>query len=330
MNYDVLVVGNPLMDQLAFADDATLQETGVVPGSMSLVGMPDISRLTELTGDVVMAPGGSETNTAVGIAEFGGTVKLLGALADDDLGVRYRADLAKYSNIDADFTVYPSSEYGAGTGTSLVLVSPDGERTMLTYLGASSLLESRCIDKAAEDAAKAVYFDAYLLDLAAGEEIVAELLSYAEANSAKIVFGLADVNAVGRHHDTIVDLAAKADILLANETEIKALAGVSDPLQAVEKSAHFLSQAAVTLGEKGALLYDQGSFIFLDALSADKLVDTTGAGDQFAAGICFGTARGIALKDSAVMGMAAASEVISHMGARPTPGWATFLRAAGS
>ncbi|MCL5048531.1 MAG: adenosine kinase [Firmicutes bacterium] len=326
MDYDVLVVGNPLMDQLVFVEDEVLKQTGVEPGSMSLIDMPDIARLAKLTNGAVMASGGSETNTAVGIAEFGGTVKLLGALADDDIGKHYQANLDKYSNLKVDFDVYPSAEYGVGTGISLVFVSPNGERTMLTYLGASTLLEDKSIDKVTADTAKAVYFDGYILDLAAGNKITQKLLSYARASQAKIVFGLADVNVVARHHEAILDLVTQVDILLANEAEINSLTGADNPHEAVEIASKHLSQIAVTLGAQGALVYDDGLLLNLNTPEVSAVIDTTGAGDQFAAGICFGVARGISLKDSALLGMKAASEVIAHMGARPTAGWAESFR----
>ncbi len=314
---DVLVIANPLMDQMVFVDEDQIKKIGVKPGSMSLVELEEADRLVASLAGWALSPGGSETNTAVGVAALGGTVKLLGAIADDELGQRYRDDLRQYPGLDINFEVYPMNEYHMKTGASYILVLPDGERTMMTYLGASSLLSGGCISQEDINKASTVYFDAYLLDLPAAEAILDALFTALQISPAKVIFGLADVNVVERQYEKINDLIGKIDVLLANDSEISTLMRTDDIEAATVKLANSKLQVAVTLGSKGALVRENNATKIIEAIRVEDVVDTTGAGDQFAAGICFGISNKMSLEDAARIGVTTAAEVIGHLGARP-------------
>jgi len=317
MSGHVLVIGNPLMDQLTFVNSDDIARLGISPGSMSLIESSEADRLSTFFDNWVLAPGGSETNTAVGIASLGGKVNLIGAIADDELGKKYQDDLRRYETIDINFEIYEQTVHRMGTGASYVLVLPDGERTMLTYLGASRLFSAKAIEKSYFAGAKAVYFDAYILDLPAGPDILDKLFGCVQDLGTTVIFGLADMNVVERHYDVINALTEKIDVLLANEAEIKALMKTDDVTEALFRLPGEQLRAAVTRGDKGAVIYENKIPRTIEAVPVEKVIDTTGAGDQFAAGICFGILHDMSFEAAARLGAAAAAEVIGHLGARP-------------
>jgi sugar/nucleoside kinase (ribokinase family) len=313
--YDVLCIGNAIVDVIADADDAFLSAQGLDKGSMRLIDEAEAVRLYGEMGPGREISGGSAGNTAAGLAAFGLKTAFIGQVADDQLGKIYQHDIESQG---IDFLVEPRSDVGA-TARSLILVTPDAQRTMNTFLGAAQLLEKSSIDASAAADAGIVYLEGYLWDPEAPRAAMEMAIEAAHAAQRKVAFTLSDTFCVDRHREGFWQLLrdGKIDILFANEAEAKAMVMVEDFDDAVACLAKLAPTLVVTRSEHGAIALAGGERASVTAEPIEQLVDTTGAGDLFAAGFLAGQARGLGLEASLKLGAIAAAEVIQHYGARP-------------
>ncbi len=319
------------MDHLAFADFSVLGELGLAPGGMTLVDVETTHRIGRALGGARQVPGGTVTNTAVGIASLGGTPAFVGAVADDELGARYAADLESAGVVAAleRFPLDPDDSEAA-TGRCFVVITPDAERTMATALGAGGRLDRTGIDPGLIAAATLVYFDGYLLDLPDADAIVERLLAATRAEGTAVAMGLADAMLVDRHRDVLLGLVEDGvDVVFANEAEILAISGEATVDRALRAMHRPGLVVAATCGPDGAFVGSDGGIDEVSAFPVAHPVDRTGAGDLFAAGFCFGITHGADLVGAASLGSLAAAEAISHVGARPETPLATLAADAG-
>jgi sugar/nucleoside kinase (ribokinase family) len=328
---DVVCVGNALMDHLAFADHDVVAALGLDPGGMTLVDIAATERIEGLVGTGEQVPGGTVTNTAVGIASLGGRPAFIGAVATDDRGRRYAEDLSA-AGVHAALQHFPHDPAGdeAATGRCFVVVTPDAERTMATALGVGGRLDRGGLDEALIASCALVYFDGYVLDLPDAAGLVDRLVELSRAAGVPVALGLSDATLVQRHHARLRTLAGEVvDVLFANEAEAMALTGAASVGSAVERLRRPGLTAAVTCGPAGALLAGAGELIEVPAEDVEEVVDLTGAGDLFAAGFCFGLTRHLGIERSGRLGALAAGEVIGHIGARPRTSLAGLARRRG-
>jgi sugar/nucleoside kinase (ribokinase family) len=311
--YDVAAIGNAIVDVLASADDAFLAAEGLSKGSMQLV---DEARAHDLYGRMaagVEASGGSAANTIAGVASFGGRALFVGKVATDALGDVFTHDIRA---IGAGFDTDPLSG-GPATGRCLVNVTPDGERTMCTFLGAAVRLTPADVTPRAIADAEILYLEGYLFDPDEARAAFAKAAAAARAAGRTIALSLSDAFVVERHRAGLLDfIDAEVDVLFANEAEITALFE-TDFDAALAAVRGRVKTAAVTRGAQGSVILANGSSIEVAAEPAIRLVDTTGAGDQYAAGFLVGLAAGRPLDICGRLGSIAAAEVISHFGPRP-------------
>lgn len=315
---DVVCIGNAIMDYLVLAERDVLTSLGLAPGGMTLVDIPTTIRVGEVVGASTQVSGGTVTNTAVGIASLGGNPVFIGAVAADDIGDRYAADL-EASNVRAVLERFPAdpADPDAATGRCFVLVTPDAERTMVTALGVGARLDRSGIVADELAAARLVYFDGYLLDLPDAEAIVERIFEATRASGGAVAVSLADAMVVERHRSMLARLVERVDIVLANEAEVLAFTGETDVSAAVEVIRRPGLLVVATRGAAGALVAADEEIVAVPAAPVQRVVDVTGAGDLFAAGVCYGYTHGLDVATSARLGALAASEVISHLGARP-------------
>lgn len=313
--YDVLCIGNAIVDVIADTDEAFLSNQGLHKGAMRLIDEAEAVRLYEAMGPGREISGGSAGNTAAGLAALGINAAFIGQVADDQLGSIYRHDIESQG---IDFLVAPRDDVGA-TARSLILVTPDAQRTMNTFLGAAQLLEKGSVDMAAVADSKIVYLEGYLWDPAEPRAAIEAAIEAAHGAGRKVAFTLSDTFCVDRHRDGFWQLLrdGKIDILFANEAEAASMAMVNDVEEAVPALSAYVSTLVVTRSENGATAISGGERADVPAEPIERLVDTTGAGDLFAAGFLAGEARGLGLEASLRLGAIAAAEVIQHYGARP-------------
>ena len=313
--YDVLCIGNAIVDVIADTTDAFLSKQDLHKGSMRLIDEAEAVRLYEAMGPGREISGGSAGNTAAGLAALGINAAFIGQVADDQLGQIYRHDIEAQG---IGFLVEPRSDVGA-TARSLILVTPDAQRTMNTYLGAAQLLEKSAVDLAAVADSGIIYLEGYLWDPPAPREAMEAAIEAAHAAGRKVAFTLSDTFCVDRHRDGFWQLLrdGKIDILFANEAEAASMAQVNDVEEAIPALSVYVQTLVVTRSENGATAVHAGERADVPAEPIERLVDTTGAGDLFAAGFLAGEARGLGLKASLRLGAIAAAEVIQHYGARP-------------
>jgi sugar/nucleoside kinase (ribokinase family) len=312
---DVLCIGNAIVDVIANASDEFLSEEGLVKGSMRLIDAEEAERLYSHMGPAHQVSGGSAGNTAAGIAALGGRAGFIGQVAPDQLGDFYRHDL---TSTGVEF-ITPAAEVGQPTARSMILVTPDGHRTMNTFLGAAQHLPRHSLDEAQIRDSAILYLEGYLWDPETPRYALVRAIEVAREAGRKIAFTLSDTFCVDRHRDGFNQLldGGRIDILFANQAEIEALAGVPHLETAVDAIAPKVKTLVVTRSEEGALAIRGGERADMPAEPITELVDTTGAGDLFAAGFLYGIARGRPLEQSLRVGAICAAEVIQHYGARP-------------
>jgi sugar/nucleoside kinase (ribokinase family) len=313
--YDVLCIGNAIVDVIADTDDAFLSKQDLHKGSMRLIDEAEAVRLYDAMGPGREISGGSAGNTAAGLAALGLKAAFIGQVADDQLGQIYRHDIESQG---IDFLVAARDDVGA-TARSLILVTPDAQRTMNTFLGAAQLLERNSMDLAAVADSGIIYLEGYLWDPAAPRAAMAAAIEAARAAGRKVAFTLSDTFCVDRHREGFWQLIrnGKIDILFANEAEAASMAMVNDVEEAIPSLAAHVETLVVTRSEDGATAVSGNERADVPAEPIGRLVDTTGAGDLFAAGFLAGQARGLGLESSLKLGAIAAAEVIQHYGARP-------------
>jgi len=313
--FDVLCIGNAIVDVIADTTDGFLSHQGLHKGSMRLIDEAEAVRLYEAMGPGREISGGSAGNTAAGLAALGLNAAFIGQVANDQLGEIYRHDIESQG---IGFLVEPRGDVGA-TARSLILVTPDAQRTMNTFLGAAQLLEKGSVDLAAVADSGIIYLEGYLWDPAEPRAAMEAAIEAAHAAGRKVAFTLSDTFCVDRHRDGFWQLLrdGKVDILFANEAEAAAMAQVNDVEEAIPALSAYVQTLVVTGSESGATAVHGGERADVPAEPIERLVDTTGAGDLFAAGFLAGEARGLGLKASLRLGAIAAAEVIQHYGARP-------------
>ena len=312
--YDVAAIGNAIVDVIAPCDDAFLAANGLTKGAMMLVDPAQSAALYAKMSLAVEASGGSAANTIAGVASFGGRGAYMGKVADDALGRVFAHDMRA---IGARFETAPLIG-GAATARSLINVTPDGQRTMCTFLGASTELTAEDVDPAVIEGASIVYLEGYLFDPPQARQAFAKAAGLARAAGRMISLTLSDSFVVERHRAGLLAfIEAEVDLLFANEAEITSLFETSDFDAATRAVRGLCKIAAVTRSEQGSVVLTADEAHAVPACPVANLIDTTGAGDQYAAGFMFGLARGRPLPECARLGSLAASEVISHYGPRP-------------
>lgn len=313
--YDVLTIGNAIVDIIAKTDDAFLVEQNITKSGMTLIDMTRAEQLYSDMGPAIEASGGSAGNTAAGIASFGGKVAYIGKVADDHLGKIFRHDITA---IGVDYET-PPLDYGETTARSMILVTPDGERSMNTYLGACLRLSVKDIDHDVVAQSKITYFEGYLWDPVDAKDAIREAARTAHENDRLVAMTLSDDFCVDRYRDEFLELlrSGTVDICFANESELKSLYQTSDINSAISAIREDCNLAIVTLGADGSMVITREKTGTVDAQPIGELVDTTGAGDLYAAGFLFGLTNGRELDECATLGSIAAAEVIQHIGPRP-------------
>jgi sugar/nucleoside kinase (ribokinase family) len=311
---DVLAIGNAIVDVIAAADDAFLEREGLAKGSMRLVDAEESRRIYEHMGVGKEASGGSAANTAAGVAALGARAGFIGQVADDQLGEVFSHDIRAAG---VEFAT-PTIDNGVPTARCLVLVTPDAQRTMNTFLGACQHLPPEALDPRQIEDAAILYLEGYLWDPEVPRRAMEQAISIARGAGRKVAFTLSDSFCIARHREGFLGLidGGKIDILFANEQEIRELSGEEDFEAAVAAVAPKVPLLVVTRSEKGAIAV-AGDERAQAGAEPTEVVDTTGAGDLFAAGFLAGQAQGRSLEQSLRMGAIAAAEVISHYGARP-------------
>lgn len=312
--YELLGVGNALVDVLCNVDDSFLHKYGLVKGSMQLVDESQANNFVSTMSAPYKASGGSCANSMAGFASLGGRGAFIGKLKNDSAGRAFQADMKM---LGCSFAAAPS-EQGLPTGMCLVFVTPDAQRTMCTYLGTSALLAPEDLNEAVISGSKIIYMEGYLFDQPVAQDAMVQAAGVAKKAGGKVALTLSDTFCVERHRDAFIELIERnTDILFANENEFISLYQAESLEHAVELSSGKCDVTCVTRGEKGAIILSDTESIEVQSEAVDSLIDTTGAGDQFAAGFLFGLCREEEFTKCARIGAIAAAEVIGHYGARP-------------
>lgn len=312
----MLAIGDAVVDVLAYIDDSFLDDVHVVKGSMQVL---DAEGATELYARMPQADevsGGSAANTMAGVAALGGRAGFVGQVADDQLGEIFIHDIRAHG---VEFATPPRSG-GAPTGRCLILVTPDAQRTMNTYRGAAHELSAEVLDAQQIRDAAILYLEAYLWRSAGPRAAMDEAMRIAHAAGRKVAFTLSDIACIKPHRAEMIAMldSGAIDLLFANENEIRALADTDDREAAIAAIQDKVPLLVVTCGSEGAMAVERGVRVAVPiARLGTGVVDTTGAGDLFAAGFLYGHCRERSLEDSLRIGAIAAAEVISHLGARP-------------
>ena len=319
---DVVGIGNAIVDVLSEADDAFLERHGLAKGAMTLIDAERGESLYAAMPGRVECSGGSAANTMVGIASLGGRAGYIGKVRDDTLGRLFARDIR---SAGVDFRTPPAAD-GPPSGRCLVLVTPDAQRTIQTFLGASATLAPQDLDEEAVASAAVTYLEGYLWDPPPAKEAFLEAARIAHGSGRQVALSLSDAFCVERHRQEFRDLlGGHVDILLANETEILSLYETEDLQRALKSLQADCRTAAVTRGAEGSVIVSDEERFDLPAAPVRRVVDTTGAGDLFAAGFLFGLMRGMGPERSGRIGSIAAAEIIGHFGARPERSLATDL-----
>jgi adenosine kinase len=313
--YDVLGIGNAIFDVLARTDEKFLGRHGMTKGGMSLIDEARAASIYRDMGPATEMSGGSAANTIVGLAGFGARTAFIGKVKDDQIGRLYAHDIRAAG---VAFDTMPAAD-GPATGCSYILVTDDGERTMNTYLGAARDLMPSDIDPAAVAASKIVYLEGYLWDPKSAKEAFVKAAALAHGAGRQVALTLSDSFCVDRYRDEFVALMRNGtvDLVFANEAELHSLYQTSDFDTALKELHKDAGLGVVTRSEKGCVVVSRDGVVAVPAFAIDRLVDTTGAGDMFAAGFLFGLVRNTGYENAGRLGALAASEVIQHVGARP-------------
>ncbi|SEQ51955.1 adenosine kinase [Faunimonas pinastri] len=314
---DVLTIGNAIVDVLTQTEEDFLVREKLVKGSMRLVDAGESERIYGLMGPGQLVSGGCAGNTAAGVASLGGRAAFIGKVRDDDLGRFFRHDM---NSIGVRFPTNPLGADGTATGRCMILITPDTERTMNTFLGACQELTPADLDRPTIEGAAITYLEGYLWDPPKAKEAFIEAARIAHAAGRQVALTLSDFFCVDRYREEFIDLmkTGTVDIVFANHPEVMALYGTEDFNAALEQLERDVKLASVTLGAEGSLvLGGPEGRVQVGAPPVDTIVDKTGAGDLYASGFLFGLSRGAPLGRCAELGALSAGEIISHVGARP-------------
>lgn len=319
--YDVVAIGNAIVDILASADDAFLVARSLPKGRMVLIDEAQADALYDQMGPAVEASGGSAANTVAGLASLGSSAAFIGKVADDTLGTVFRHDITA---IGVHYDTPPAVD-GPATARCMVLITPDADRTMSTYLGACTRLTPADIDESIIVDSKVLYVEGYLWDEPEAKDAIMQAICAAKEAGRQVALSLSDSLCVRRHHEEFQELVAGfVDILFANEAEICALFDAPFE-QAVQAIRGTVAIAALTRGADGCQVVTDKEILTVPIRTSVTVVDTTGAGDLFAAGFLHGLTQGQSLLDCARLGNLCAAEVISHVGPRPAVSLKTLV-----
>jgi adenosine kinase len=313
--YDVLGIGNAIFDVLVKTDEKFLAHHGMTKGSMALIDEARAASIYRDMGPATTMSGGSAANTIVGLASFGARAAYVGKVKQDEVGKLYTHDIRAAG---VTFDTNPATD-GPATGCSYILVTGDGERTMNTYLGAAQALSPGDIDPAEIAGARIVYLEGYLWDPKEAKDAFVKAATIAHSAGRQVALTLSDAFCVDRYRDEFVDLMRKGtvDLVFANEAELHSLYQTSDFDTALQALRGDIGLGVVTRSEKGCVVASKDGVVAVPASPISELVDTTGAGDLFAAGFLFGLVRNAGYENAGRLGALAAAEVIQHVGARP-------------
>lgn len=325
--YDVLGIGNAIVDILAKTEDKFLTEQGMAKGSMALIDEARAAAIYDAMGPATEISGGSAANTIAGVANLGARAAFVGKVRNDQLGNVFSHDIRAAGVAFAT----QAASHGPATARCYVLVSPDGERTMNTYLGAAQDLSPADIDPVQIAASSIVYLEGYLWDPANAKEAFLKASKIAHENKRSVALTLSDAFCVGRYRDEFLDLirSKTVDLVFANEAELASLYQTDDFDKALVQLRGDATLAVVTRSEKGCVVVAKDKVTPVPASPVKQVVDTTGAGDLFAAGFLFGTVRGLSHEQCGRLGALAAAEVIQHIGARPQTSLKALAQEAG-
>ena len=313
--FDVLTVGNAIVDIIARADDDFLVRENIIKASMNLIDADRAEHLYDVMGPAIEASGGSAGNTAAGIASLGGKAAYFGKVADDQLGEIFTHDIRA---IGVHFGTKPLDP-PPPTARSMIFVTPDGERSMNTYLGACVELGPEDVDADVVASSKVTYFEGYLWDPPRAKDAIRLAAKIAHEHERQVAITLSDPFCVDRFRGEFLDLmrTGTVDIIFANDAELKSLYETADLGTAMSLAKDDVTLAVVTRGEEGSIVIKGDEMEEVPAHEIDVLEDTTGAGDLYAAGFLYGLTHDRSLRDCALIGGLAAAEVIQHVGPRP-------------
>lgn len=324
--FELLAVGHAIVDVISHCDDDLIVRHGLQKGTMSLVDGERAEAIYASMGPGVEVSGGSAANTAAGVASLGGRSTFVGKVADDELGHIFTHDLRAAG---VAYWTPPAAASGLATARSLILVTPDAERTMNTFLGVAGDLDPADLDESLVASAAITYLEGYLAGLPSAEAALTRAAGAAHRAGRLVALTLSDPAWAALHKDAFLALLSDVDILLANEAEVAEVTGEDDLDTGMATLAATCPVVAVTRGAKGAVATDGKEAVAIGADPVEHVVDTTGAGDLFAAGFLFGLARQLPLESAARLGALAAAEIISHVGARPQTSLRTLAQDAG-
>ncbi len=312
--YDVVGIGNAIVDIIARCDEGFLTKHDLAKGFMRLIDAEQAAHLYETMGPAIERSGGSVANTIAGLASFGAKCGFIGRVAADQFGGIFRHDIRSLGVV---YETEPATD-GPPTARCLILVTPDGERTMNTFLGASVDLSAADIDQAMIENSKIIYLEGYLFDRHEAKKAFRNAARRAQKAGVKVALSLSDAFCVDRHRNDFRKLVREgADIVFANEKEITSLYQVNSFEEAADLALEDCEMAVLTRSEAGSLIVAKGETIEVSAWPAPQVVDVTGAGDLYASGFLYGLTHGAPLEICGKLGSLAAAEVISHIGARP-------------
>ena len=312
--YDVVGIGNALVDVIAHADDSFIHRQELVKGSMTLIDTDRAVQLYAALGSAIEMSGGSAANTVCGVSSFGGRAAYIGKVGHDDLGDVFGHDMLA---VGVHFSPGRKLD-GVATGRCIIVVTPDAQRTMNTYLGVSSFMEPHDIDTELVASGKVLYMEGYLFDRDDAKRAFRHAARVAHEAGREVSLSLSDSFCVDRHRDDFRALVDdEVDTLFGNEHELLSLYELDNFEAAIAAIRRDSSLAVITRGPLGATVISRSDIIDVPAEHVPHVVDTTGAGDLFASGFLFGYTRGLSLRESGRLGSLAAGEVISHVGPRP-------------
>ncbi len=310
---DIVGIGNAIVDVITTTDDSLLERLSFNKGSMTLIDETKAKELYEMTANRIQKSGGSVANSLACVAQLGGKAAFIGRVRDDKLGEIFTEEISTTGTVFKT----PASSVGPSTARCLIFVTPDAQRTMCTYLGASVLLEPKDIDLSAVREAKILYLEGYLWDNPAAKNAFIKAAEIAKNASRKVALSLSDSFCVNRHRESFINLVEDhIDILFANEDEITTLYETSSLDTAIEKLKKNCDLAAITIGEKGSILLSNGKVINIDPFIFGKAIDTTGAGDLYAGGFLKGLADDLNPELSAKIGSICAGHIVTQLGSR--------------
>ena len=322
--YDVLAIGNALVDILCSADDKLLAKHEIQKGSMTLISDEKAKNIYADMGQTRQVSGGSAANTVAAIANLGGKSAFIGSIADDEVGNTFKHDIQASS---VDFFGFTHQDEESGTGRCNILVSDDAERTMATFLGCAGNIPDTALNDSVLKNSAITYVEGYLWDQEVTKNTIKSALEIVSNAGKQSAFTLSDVFCVERHREEFLDLIEnKFDIIFSNEDEIKSLFQTETFDAALQKTREFNKLFVITRGANGSVVVHKDRVHIIDSVKPTQLIDTTGAGDSFAAGFLYGLTQNMSYYDSAVIGSIAASEMISHFGARAVSNLAELVQ----